>query len=75
MTTNDPDRQREYQRKYANKSNRRNTRTRWTDAEILTIMHPNGKSDIELSRELGRSMNAIQVKRHNIKKFGEHPNP
>ena len=65
---NHPEKQREYNRKYYKRSADKAERTKapWTNAEIKMIME-HKKPDAELAEMLGRSMQAIQVKRAKVK--------
>lgn len=46
--------------------NTRNSRQEWTGAEMSAIISPNRPSDRILSRKLGRSIKAIQIKRGRV---------
>jgi hypothetical protein len=54
-------------RNYHKTKNARNSRSRWTASEI-ELLHDNNMTDRELSAEIGRSVQAIQVKRYYINK-------
>lgn len=45
----------------------RNAHTRWTRTEMDRITAPNRPPDTILTKELGRSLQAIQIKRNKIK--------
>ena len=54
-------------RYYDKTTNQRNSRKKWTQYEIETILD-HEKTDSELSKNLGRSVRSIQVKRSRLKK-------
>ena len=51
-----------------NKDNCINNNSRWTEEEIDLILYSN-KTDTELSIELSRTIEAIQMKRHKCKEI------
>lgn len=54
-------------RYYDKTTNQRNSRKKWTQYEIETILE-HEKPDSELSKHLGRSVRSIQVKRSRLNK-------
>jgi hypothetical protein len=66
---NHPEARNAERRKYYSKSDNwcYNERSEWTLFEIDTILHPHKPTDVELSKMLGRSIRAIQIKRCKLK--------